>query len=258
MATLTANLVLDMAKLSQSNGYGDAVSPVHDATHIQVIDYFPWFGRYGTDDWYGNGFTYNPAMRSIIGGTVTSYTETISGLGKAMTLTGLSFPVATVYQYTTLLGDVGGLMKLLFAGNDAITGSAFDDVIFGYAGNDRLNGGAGNDALTGGSGNDVFRFDANLHRAGHVDQITDFVANQDTVQLENAVFTRLAKPGGLAAANLHIGTANTAADANDYLVYNTKTGALLYDADGNGASAPAQFATLVGHPAISATDFVVS
>ncbi|NBO20341.1 MAG: hypothetical protein EBV03_14190, partial [Proteobacteria bacterium] len=58
-----------------------------------------------------------------------------------------------------------------------------------------------------------------------------------------------------------IGTA--ALDANDYLVYNSSTGVLSYDADGNGtASAAVAFAKieLNGVPPadLSATDFIVA
>jgi Ca2+-binding RTX toxin-like protein len=50
----------------------------------------------------------------------------------------------------------------------------------------------------------------------------------------------------------------TAADRNDYLIYNSSTGALYYDADGSGsASAPIQFATLgTGLPLAAADIFV--
>lgn len=48
-----------------------------------------------------------------------------------------------------------------------------------------------------------------------------------------------------------------AGDATDYILYNTNTGALFYDADGNGVAAAIQFATLTGKPALSAGEFLV-
>jgi len=56
-----------------------------------------------------------------------------------------------------------------------------------------------------------------------------------------------------------VGTA--AADANDFIIYNTSTGALFYDADGSEAGAAVQFATVYSSgttPAVlSAGEFVV-
>jgi hypothetical protein len=82
--------------------------------------------------------------------------------------------------------------------------------------------------------------------------------------LSEAVFAQLA---GLdigsspSADNLLIG--GVALDANDYLLYNSSTGVLSYDADGNGtASAAVAFAKieLNGVPPadLSATDFIIS
>ena len=48
-----------------------------------------------------------------------------------------------------------------------------------------------------------------------------------------------------------------AADANDYLIYDNGTGALLYDADGNGAGAATQIALLGSNLALTAADFFV-
>ena len=50
-----------------------------------------------------------------------------------------------------------------------------------------------------------------------------------------------------------------AVDADDYLIYNSKTGQLFYDADANGSGAAAQIA-LIGvteHAALTNADFVV-
>ena len=48
-----------------------------------------------------------------------------------------------------------------------------------------------------------------------------------------------------------------AADADDRIVYNSSTGQLFYDADGNGALKQVQFATLDNNAAITRADFVV-
>jgi hypothetical protein len=66
--------------------------------------------------------------------------------------------------------------------------------------------------------------------------IQDFVSADDIVVLDNAVFTGLA-----------------AADASDRIIYSSTTGAPLFDLDGLGGVA-VQFATLSGHPAITAAD----
>ncbi|HYJ52239.1 MAG TPA: hypothetical protein VEW04_03620, partial [Allosphingosinicella sp.] len=72
--------------------------------------------------------------------------------------------------------------------------------------------------------------------------------------LDDAVFTGLSL-GALNANAFVIGT--TAQDADDRIIYNSTTGALFFDADGNGAGAAVQFATLDGHPIVTASDFTV-
>ena len=62
----------------------------------------------------------------------------------------------------------------------------------GGAGNDTLDGGLGVNKLTG-TGNDIFRFATK----GHIDTITDYNVLNDTIQLENAVFTALTTTGAL-------------------------------------------------------------
>ena len=64
--------------------------------------------------------------------------------------------------------------------------------------------------------------------------------------------------GPLNAGMLRSGAGvTTAADANDYLIHNTTTGAVYYDADGSGAAAAVQILQLVGSPTLTATDFTV-
>ena len=48
-----------------------------------------------------------------------------------------------------------------------------------------------------------------------------------------------------------------AVDLNDYVIYNATTGALSYDADGNGAGAALQIALLGVNLVLTNADFVI-
>lgn len=146
------------------------------------------------------------------------------------------------------------------SGANLLYGATGNDLIAGGAGNDTLRGGAGNDTLTGGSGADCFRFDYALNASSNKDSITDFAAVDDFIQLENAVFTRLTATGTLSASMLRAGAGvTTAADGNDYLIYNTTNGALYYDADGNaGVYTPTLFAVLGAGKTLTAADLLVT
>jgi Ca2+-binding RTX toxin-like protein len=49
----------------------------------------------------------------------------------------------------------------------------------------------------------------------------------------------------------------TALDSNDHIIYNNNTGALFYDADGNGVGAAVKIALIGNHAALTAADFLV-
>jgi Ca2+-binding RTX toxin-like protein len=129
--------------------------------------------------------------------------------------------------------------NLLLAGNAAIdgTGNALDN---------RLTGNAAANVLTGGDGEDTFVFATALNGATNVDTIGDFVSGTDRIELDDAVFTGLA-----------MGTLDTQT-FEDHFVYDTMSGALYYDADGAGAGAAVQVATLTGAPALQASDLLVA
>ena len=147
-----------------------------------------------------------------------------------------------------------------------LIGNAAINTLSGGAGNDTLIGGSGNDLLSGGLGADVFRFDTALNVTNNVDSLMDFASGEgDRIELENAVFTKLStlveiSPGHFElAAGLFVAEAGaTAHQSDDYILYDTNTGNLYYDADGSGAGAAVQFATIIGHPAVSNTDFFVT
>jgi cysteinyl-tRNA synthetase len=136
---------------------------------------------------------------------------------------------------------------------DTIDGLEGRDTINGRAGNDKLYGGLGNDTLTGGAGKDQFVFDTKPGKA-NIDVITDFVAGSDRIVLDDDIFGKL-DAGALANSAFVIGA--KASDGNDRIVYNDKTGALSYDADGSGKIAAIQFAELDAHLQLTASDFLV-
>ncbi|MCB1340134.1 MAG: M10 family metallopeptidase [Pseudooceanicola sp.] len=71
------------------------------------------------------------------------------------------------------------------AGKDVLKGGNGADKMFGGVGNDTLNGGTGNDILTGQKGKDTFVFAKNFDK----DTITDFRNNQDTLRLDDNLWT---------------------------------------------------------------------
>jgi Ca2+-binding RTX toxin-like protein len=150
-------------------------------------------------------------------------------------------------------------------GNDSLTGGNGGDTLLGGYGSDRLNGGKGSDKLTGGEGKDHFVFNSVLSTATNLDTITDFNVADDTIRLENDTFAQLTVRGTLNVdhfyASATAGNDDHGADGDDnYILYNTSTGALYYDADGNGSSSSAiQFAQIGSstHAGLTHLDIVI-
>ena len=147
--------------------------------------------------------------------------------------------------------------NLTLTGGTAIngTGNALANRIDGNSATNTIAGGAGNDTLTGGSGKDTFVFDTALG-AGNRDTITDFRAVDDTIMLDNAVFTGLGT-GTLSAAAFAQNTSGNAADRSDRIIYEADTGKLWFDRDGTGSAARVHVATLDKNLALTQADFLV-
>src|SRR5712671_6231917 len=143
-------------------------------------------------------------------------------------------------------------------GADTVVGGTGNDAVDGNDGNDWVEGGAGNDTLTGAGGTDSFVF--REAGAANADVVTDFASNWDDLRLDAAGFAAIGAVGRFAAGDVRFfaGAGATGGhDADDRIVYDTTTGQLFYDPDGNGA-APAQLiATINGAPAVVASDISV-
>jgi Ca2+-binding RTX toxin-like protein len=159
-----------------------------------------------------------------------------------------------------MIGNSGNNAMSGGGGNDLLTGNAGNDVLFGGSGDDTAFGGTGDDTLTGGDGADSFVFE----RKGGVDHITDFTAGRDHIQIAATLWTLLGSKAPTSDAFYAAAGAMGGHDADDRLIYNTTTGALYYDTDGNkiGGAAAVQIAVLdqVGGlvPVLGYTDFIFS
>jgi Ca2+-binding RTX toxin-like protein len=110
-------------------------------------------------------------------------------------------------------------------GNNSISGGAGDDIIYG---------GLGNDKLSGGDGMDTFVFNSPL-TSKNKDNIIDF--NGDKILLDSTIFKGLDSSGhvdanGNPVINFIAGAGVTSASSStaSFIVYNSKTGNLYYDA----------------------------
>lgn len=136
-----------------------------------------------------------------------------------------------------------------------LTGNEQRQTLIGNAGSNVLDGKGGNDILHGLAGNDIFQFTTALGPT-NIDRIKDFSSPNDTIRLDQSVFTQLST--GFLAGNVYKDIANAPVDGDDRILYNSNTGVLLYDADGRGGTAAVIFAILDNRPAsLLANDFLV-
>lgn len=185
----------------------------------------------------------------------------------------------TVADLSNTLGNNGGTINnvvvdasgvtangLRFEGNanqQTFIGTTKADVFVGNGGNDTLTGGGGADTfvfgkvyeqVVTGSSTSVQTYTNTAFNLTGVDTITDFTRGTDKIELHLDQYSQLA---GFNASMLRVNSTGTAQDANDYLVYNTTTKTLSYDADGNGSGAKVDIAILTGVNTLSTSDFVI-
>jgi len=88
--------------------------------------------------------------------------------------------------------------------------------------------------------------------------IGDFIRGTDRIVLDATIFTKLLNDTNLTDNIVVRPLGSKATGMDNYLIFNSTTKALYYDADGSGYNyAPIQFATLIDVATVSASDFVV-
>jgi Ca2+-binding RTX toxin-like protein len=150
-------------------------------------------------------------------------------------------------------------IERVVAGNfdDLLNGNAANQTLAGQAGADTLSGGGGVDTLWGGSGADTFVFrDTGTANA---DRVNDWTSGSDKLLLDASAMSALGADGSFAAGDARFwsSASGTAHDADDRILFNTSTGQIFYDADGNGAGAAQLVATLQTGATLVATDIAV-
>jgi Ca2+-binding RTX toxin-like protein len=199
------------------------------------------YGGDGTDTYYADLF--NDVVVETNANITLGGNDVVAFLGASGTFT---------------LGS--NIERLSLGGVSAIngTGNELANTLSGNAVSNILNGALGNDTLIGGLGNDYFRFNSAPNSLTNRDTITDFNVANDTVQLENSIFSALGIAiGVLASAMFKNLTFGGAVDTSDRILYNDTNGAVFYDTDGSGAALAIQFATISGAPTLTNADFVV-
>ena len=167
---------------------------------------------------------------------------------------------------SALSPDPNGFSNLKITGGGLfnLIGTSANNVLVGNAKGNVIDGVGGQDTVTGGDGADVFEF-SHLPVSGPT-LIKDFVHGTDHIALDLSVFDGLVagdfsgSGGSLAKSHFISGAGFIAAtSATSELIYNTKTGNLYYDADGNGSGSDSVLLVTLGssgpHPLLSAADF---
>lgn len=172
-------------------------------------------------------FTKNKQFPNDWSGGV-NYKETIANPNLASVLA----------QFIANSADTFDVTAALLTNNDKITAKGAYTTINGYL---------GNDAITLGSGSDNVEFSTALG-ATNIDSIKGFKSGTDHIKLSTHIFS-----GYTGSDNFLIMGARTI-DADDRIIYDSKTGKLYYDVDGSGSTVAVQFATLTGKPTLTASD----
>ncbi len=227
-------------------GEGIDTASYETANFASVVDlrFQPDFGFDGGQRTSGAGFDYLSGIENVVGSVFADF---LIGSSAANEMFGGNGNDAIA----SLDGDdrLGG-----GNGHDTLFGDAGDDALSGGQGDDLLSGGLGRDVLIGGAGRDLFLFDV-LETSLNKDVIKSFEKGEDRLMIDTSVFAALRSAAGSADLSWFV-NGTKAVTADQHIIYNAAKGALYYDADGSGAGAMVQIASLTNHPDLDASDFL--
>ena len=211
--TLTAGQEIE--SLSTTNSAGTGAINLTGNTFAQTIT-----GNAGANSIDGGAGA--DTMRGL-GGNDTYFVDNAGRLVNEAAGGG-SDRVLTSVNYTLTAGqEIESLSTTNNAGTGAINlaGNTFAQTITGNAGANIIDGGAGNDTLDGLGGADQFKFDTVLNPLTNVDNIVDFAAGTDKIDMSHTIFSALSA-GTLSSTAFFAGTA--AQNAGEHVIYNPGTG----------------------------------
>ena len=137
-----------------------------------------------------------------------------------------------------LISDIENADLVGIADTTAI-GNRLDNKLSGNMADNILDGAGGVDILTGGQGADTFVISNNGDGIA-ADTITDFNSGEDLIVVDLASFgidpeaLGLLSSGLVSAESFVSGAGARPLDADDYFIFDTAQGLLLFDADGSG------------------------
>jgi Ca2+-binding RTX toxin-like protein len=232
---LPADADVELLRTTDHNG----TAPINlygNASGNQII------GNNGPNTIYGGG-----GVDHMIGrfGNDTYYVDNTNdsvdedpGQGSDTVYARVSWTLTSDADVETLAAD-----DIFFDAPFNLTGNLSGNVIRGNNGNNTLNGREGNDELIGLGGQDWFLFDTALDAMWNVDTITNFSVVDDTIRLDDDIFSSGLTPDNSVASSQFVVGAEAAAPGHR-IIYNNASGDVFYDSDGTGSTAAIRFARL--------------
>jgi len=199
----------------------------------------------GGEDWFYGGF----GNDSYLVDSANDQVFELAGQGYDAIYLTASFRIDPSMDIEIIsVVSLGGIEQISLIGTDIA------QELWGNMGNNYFDGKGGNDTIYGIGGDDIFAFTTALG-PNNIDRIYGFSTSGDRIHLGGDIFTAISV-GTLSGSAFTIGSEATSSAHR--IIYNSSNGALLYDADGSGAGAAVQFATMDAGMALTHNSFEVT